>query len=321
MLFNLLVISLASAAATAPKNVLYLIVDDLRAEMKVAYRQDHMHTPTFDRLANESLVFGRAYCQIAVCAPSRSSFMSGIRPDGSAIFNFANTIRDPGLPKITTLPQQFKKFNYTVLGGGKTFHYDHPPYFDDTGPHGSWSSEVQPYYPFLEYGGSIDSTPCPLPEGYVENPAKLDPQACALDVPMESFYDYRLANHTIKSLRRAKDIGKPFFVMAGFRRPHRVFRVHKRFWDLYPEPAEIAVAKVQVRDSSQPELAFHHGDFTLPNGSYYPGNADKPWPLFVQQTARKGYYAAVSQVPLLPSPPCSYAVLFELHRLIPPLTP
>eukprot|EP01052_Picozoa_sp_SAG31_P069549 SAG31_NODE_28378_length_411_cov_0.657051_2_plen_101_part_01 len=81
----------------------------------------------------------------------------------------------------------------TVLGGGKTYHYDHPPYFDDTGEKGSWSSETAPYFPFREYSGSIDFSHCPKPPGYIENPAKLDPQACALDIPMDGFYDYRLA--------------------------------------------------------------------------------------------------------------------------------
>ena len=93
-------------------------------------------------------------------------------------------------------------------------------------------AEVQPYYPFLEYGGSSDFAACPKPPGYVENPANLDPQACGLDLPLDAFYDYRLSNHTIESLQTAARIGKPFFVMAGFRRPHRVFMVQKHFWDL-----------------------------------------------------------------------------------------
>ena len=66
----------------------------------------------------------------------------------------------------------------------------------------------------------------------------------------------------------------------------------RRFRHLDPEDTStIAVAKVQRRDKSQPEIAFHHGDFTLANGSYYPGNADLPWPIEVQQIARKGYCA------------------------------
>ena len=84
--------------------------------LNVAYKQDYMVTPAFDKLANESLVFSRAFCQIAVCAPSRSSFMSGVRPDATGIFNFANNIRDPGQPQIITMPEQFRKYNYTVLG-------------------------------------------------------------------------------------------------------------------------------------------------------------------------------------------------------------
>ena len=66
----------------------------------------------------------------------------------------------------------------------------------------------------------------------------------------------------------------------------------RRFRHSDPEDTStIAVAKVQRRDKSQPEIAFHHGDFTLANGSYYPGNADLPWPIEGQQIARKGYCA------------------------------
>ena len=307
MISSFIVTLWASHVAQVPlKNVLYFLVDDLRPEMNVAYGQEYMHTPAFDSLAARGLTFSRAYCQIAVCAPSRSSFMSGIRPDASSIFNFKNHIRDAGQPAIVTLPGQFLKANYTVLGGGKTFHFDHPPYFDDIGSKkGSWSSSVAKYYPFNEFDGSTDYASCPIPEGFVMNPAKLPIQMCALDVPMDFFYDYRLATHTIETLRLVANITttvdgkkrpKPWFVMAGFRRPHRVFQVHKKYYDLYPtDVATIATAKIQVRDPSQPEIAFHHGDFVLENGSYYPGNADKPWPIEVQQYARKGYYAAVSQ--------------------------
>ena len=90
------------------KNVLHFIVDDLRPEMNVAYGQSHMLTPTFDSLAREGLTFDTAYCNIAVCAPSRNSFMSGLRPDVTGIYNFANHFREPGQPKIVSLPQQFK---------------------------------------------------------------------------------------------------------------------------------------------------------------------------------------------------------------------
>ena len=120
--------------------------------------------------------------------------MSGIRPDMTGIFNFANHIRDPGFNSIVSMPQQFKKWNYTVLGGGKTYHYDHPPYFDDTGRTGSWSSEVAPYFFFREYSGSVDFAQCPLPPGYVQNPAKLGPQVCVL--AMCRLHEHACASHT-----------------------------------------------------------------------------------------------------------------------------
>ena len=120
-----------------------------------------MITPAFDRLASEGLVFDRAYCNIAVCAPSRNSFMSGIRPDVTGIFNFANHIREPGQLPITTIPQAFKKAGYTTLGGGKTFHYTLPPDIDET-VGGSWSANVQLYFPFKEFVGSADMAFCPI---------------------------------------------------------------------------------------------------------------------------------------------------------------
>jgi hypothetical protein len=109
---------------TGTKNVLWMIADDMRPDMNAAYGQKHMLTPAFDRLAKEGSVFTRAYCQIAVCAPSRNSFMSGLRPDVTGIFNFANHIREPGQAPIVTVPQQFRDWGYTTLGGGKTFHYN-----------------------------------------------------------------------------------------------------------------------------------------------------------------------------------------------------
>ena len=63
--------------AGRPFNVLYFICDDLRPEFLAAYDQKVMITPTIDKLASEALVFDKAYCSVAVCSPSRNSFMSG----------------------------------------------------------------------------------------------------------------------------------------------------------------------------------------------------------------------------------------------------
>mgnify|MGYP000049769157 CR=1 FL=1 len=272
------------------KNVLHIIVDDLRPAMKEAYKQDYMITPAFDRLAREGMVFDKAYCNIAVCAPSRNSFMSGIRPDVTGIFNFNNHIREPGQPNIITTPQQFRNAGYTTLGGGKTFHINLPPYWDDT-LKGSWSSEIQPYYPFWEVPGSSDFAFCPINDttGGHQPPQPYHGQTgaslCVVDGDeYEQIYDMRLANHTIQSLRTAVQIGKPFYITAGFRRPHRDFKVFKTYWDMYPDASTFQVAKHQTRDAAtQPLIAFHNAGAMLPNGSDYQGTPDKPWPIPVQQ--------------------------------------
>ena len=56
-------------------NVLYIIVDDLRPEFADAYNQTYMKTPNLDKLAETGLTFDRAYCQQAVCGPTRNRFV------------------------------------------------------------------------------------------------------------------------------------------------------------------------------------------------------------------------------------------------------
>eukprot|EP01048_Picozoa_sp_COSAG05_P006980 COSAG05_NODE_476_length_9460_cov_8.847025_4_plen_211_part_00 len=75
-------------APKGAKNVLFLISDDLRPEMLEAYKQGQMITPHFDKLARESLVLNRAYCQQAICGPTRNSFLSGRRPQRTQAWNF-----------------------------------------------------------------------------------------------------------------------------------------------------------------------------------------------------------------------------------------
>ncbi len=66
-------------AASAPMNVLFITIDDLRPEL-ASYKADGILTPHIDRLAAKGLQFNAAYCQYPVCNPSRASFLTGLRP-------------------------------------------------------------------------------------------------------------------------------------------------------------------------------------------------------------------------------------------------
>ena len=84
------------ATVAAPRNILLITIDDLRPQLNASYGHPQMHTPNLDLLAAEGTTFRRAYCQQAVCSPSRNSFMSGRRPGTTRVWNFLNHFREVG---------------------------------------------------------------------------------------------------------------------------------------------------------------------------------------------------------------------------------
>ena len=290
--FILVLVSSITVVSSKPKNVLFMPVDDLRPQMLAAYDQSYIHTPNLDRLAKESLVFQRAYCQHAVCIPSRNSFMTGKRPDTTGVWiGLGNSSFRVTGPDWVSLPEHFKNNGFTTLGGGKTYHPGSPPDWDEPK---SWSQD-QPYFPFK--GG-----PCPKPNRTsLNSPAgevsKIDTW-CALDekdYPDSYHYDWQLANHTMATLQYVKDKDDPWFVAAGFRRPHVPWMMPKRYWDLYSS-SDIPTVLHRERPRGSPDIAFHNqGVFLNSNGTKYLP-MPTPFPLEIQQEARHAYYASVSWV-------------------------
>ena len=108
----------ASSRLTGPaKNVLMLISDDMRPDIR-AYGAEHMITPNLDRLASRSVVLRRAYVQQAVCSPSRTSMLTGRRPDTTRVHDLIHYWRKVA-GNFTTLPEYFKQHGYKTAGIGK----------------------------------------------------------------------------------------------------------------------------------------------------------------------------------------------------------
>ena len=103
----------AADAAPSKPNVLFIVVDDLRPELG-CYGRDYIKSPNIDRLAQAGMVFNRAYCQQAVCSPSRSSLMTGTRPDTTKVWDLVTHFRD-ALPDVVTLGQCFRQNGYFCL--------------------------------------------------------------------------------------------------------------------------------------------------------------------------------------------------------------
>lgn len=291
--------SIATAAAAKP-NVLFIAVDDLRPEMG-CYGNSVVKTPNFDRLAARGTVMNHAYCQQAVCSPTRSSLMTGRRPDATHVWDLETHFRT-ALPDGVTLPQYFKANGYHCAALNKIYHHG----FEDGE---SWS-EPQ-WYPA---GYTVDTDPADFSkrivkrfgEGvseYAKTPLPADndkpgkgakgPKGPAFEVSAKSddeLPDGFTAAEAVKRLHALKVKGEPFFLAVGFIKPHLPFVAPKKYWDLY-DPTKIPGPAIDHLPEGAPAFAGHdngelHGYSNVPKGN--------PIPEDFARTLRHGYYACIS---------------------------
>ena len=148
---------LGAAAAATRYNVLMFCIDDLRTEIGAYAEGAHIHSPYMDRLANMSMVFDRAYVQVAVCMPSRTALLTSRRPDTSRSWTIEEDQywRKSG-GNFSTLPQTFLDRGYFVCGMGKVFH-ESAKDSDNQDHKYSWSKEcLYPKYDGTDQPGIFD---------------------------------------------------------------------------------------------------------------------------------------------------------------------
>ncbi len=267
-----------TAAETKPLNVLFIAVDDLRPEVN-ASGSKVIKTPNMDRIAARGTTFDRAYCQQAVCSPSRSSLMTGRRPDATRVWDLETHFRT-ALPDAVTVAQYFKNHGYHSQGMGKIFHggFDDAPSW--TVP---WQTPKAPQYANPEnqrlQAGNIDK------KGRGRGPAYESG-----DVPDDTYTDGKTSRLAAKTLGELKQQGKPFFLAVGMAKPHLPFVAPKKYWDLY-DPKEIYVPAYQKLPAGAPGFVGHtNGELKS-----YAGIPDAdPVPADLARTLRHGYYAAIS---------------------------
>ncbi len=271
---------LVSSLHAAKPNVLFIMADDFRPEIG-SYGSTAL-TPTLDKLAARSVQFNRAYCQQAVCNPSRSSLLTGRRPDTLQLWNNGTHFRELN-PDVTTLPLWFREHGYTTRCVGKIFHNWHTT---EKGDRLSWSADE-----FLHYANHGDDKP--LISGELPpNSAVLSTRVYGAtticerrDVPDEAYYDGRVAAEAQRVMQEVK--GKPFFFAVGFWKPHAPFNAPKKYWDMY-DRAKLPPLN-GARPEGAPEIAFHQSTEIL-------GPVAKQTPVSPEQAAemRHGYFANIS---------------------------
>ncbi len=270
-------------------NVLLICVDDLKPALG-CYGDARAQSPHIDRLAARSVLFERAYCNQAVCSPSRNALLTGLRPQTLGIYDLATNFRK-SRPDAVTLPQHFKNHGWRTEALGKIFHVGHGNTEDPVSwsvPH--WKANVISYaLPESKAKAGLTRE-----EALFDNqPAKDLPKGAAYeaaDVPDNTYPDGALAEEAIQRLRAAKDRGGPFFIATGFVKPHLPFVAPKKYWDRYSRD-DFSLAAVQTPPSGAPSYAPQFGG-ELRQYKGVPDNG--PIPDDLQRTLIHGYHAAMS---------------------------
>jgi arylsulfatase A-like enzyme len=304
----------APAAAPEKQNVLFIIVDDLKPLLG-AYGADQIISPNIDALAASGTLFTNAHAQQAICAASRMSFMTGMRPDRTRIWDLQTKMRDEN-PNALTLPEYFKQNEYQTVGLGKVMH-------------GAKNNDAQSWT--MDFVNDTDLT---YPEGY-EMPANgfyqgeellkgyqkneeeqsashlnddwfavnarlkaanLRPSVEMADVPDDAYTDGAAARKTVELMEGFRQKKQPFMVTIGFKKPHLPFVAPTKYWELY-QRENIQLASHQGAAEGAPAFAYHNNG-ELKNYSDIAPHLDENGRVDddKQRELIHGYYACVSYI-------------------------
>ena len=287
------VLSVVCQAQQRP-NVLFIAVDDLRPSLG-CYGDDQAISPNIDSLASQGMLFNRAYCQVAVCNPSRASLMTGQRPDNLGVWTLPIHFRE-AKPNAVTLPQWFRKHGYTAISHGKIYHNPTPD------PQ-SWSEPIRkrPKLPYPYPDGTKDlikQAKEELPDDDWRKNNLRAPSTAAADLEDNQLLDGAQTDMAIEDLKRLADGDEPFFLAMGYIRPHLAWVSPKKYWDLY-DPEKLPVLTDEVINPDTPRYALHNNSEL----SHYVDLVDFPRPWeeesLAPEKARElvhGYYACVSYI-------------------------
>jgi arylsulfatase A-like enzyme len=314
-LFLLVAFAATSLQAAEKKlNVLFIAVDDLRPELG-CYGVPIIKSPNIDAIAAKGMVFDRAYCQQAVCSPTRSSLLTGRRPDTTRVYDLVTHFRR-ALPDVVTLPQSFKNAGWHTQSFGKIYHggYDDPASWTEPaffpGARGqnrkTASLDQDADFGNLEFVSFLQKQQAQRRNQQNNQNVEKDanglilkgnrpargPKGVAFEASEKAdneLADGIIADAAIETLRKVKD--KPFFLAVGFMKPHLPFIAPKKYFDLY-DPATIPMAKSKSIPTGAPDYAGNNsgelrGYTNIPDGN-------EPISEDLSRQLKHAYYAATT---------------------------
>ena len=283
------------------KNVLFLAVDDLKTELG-CYGSQIVQSPNIDRLAADGILFTRAYCQQAICGPSRASIMTGARPETINVTDLFQYFR-ANVPSIKTIPQHFKDNGYETVFTGKVFH---GKYVDREM---SWSRlAVKPKrradVPETKGGYALKESQ----DLYLENKKALEkrygekvirenwlakgPVTECADVPDDTYEDGYNTTAAIATLKELVVNDRPWFLGLGFKKPHLDWIAPKKYWELY-DRNEIPLATHTKRPVNGASMGLSES-MEVRVAADMPKTED--FSVDLQKKLRHGYYACTSYI-------------------------
>ena len=284
LLLGVLPIVAEAQEETKVKNILFIMVDDLRPEMG-CYGHPLVKSPNIDRLADEGVRFSRSYCNIPVSGASRASVLTGLRPTWKTFAQWNSRV-DKDAPNALTIPQYFQDLGYTTLSNGKIYHHD------DEVAKKYWDSVMLPSH--LSPMGYSSPENLALMKTNAQKKSKRGYFYEVSEAEESTFLDHRLASKTISDLQDFKKSEKPFFLALGFLKPHLPFIAPKRFWELYDENDIVLPDNFRLKEGHNIPHAALTGWSELRSYSGIPnkGSLDS----LTAQKMIHGYYASLSFV-------------------------
>jgi iduronate 2-sulfatase len=277
-----------SQIRSSEKNLLFIIVDDLRPQLGCyanslpLHGQQMIKTPNIDSLAREGILFKRAYCAVPVCGASRLSILTGSRPykepgnpygrhwayysrlDDKAQLEPAG-LNHPG--NSVTMPQHFKNNGYKTLSIGKVYH-------DLQDDNAAWDDKLK--LPQATWRG--------IPAYEIGTDEKND----------NYYVDGRTTNYVIDKIEELKN--DKFFYSVGYARPHLPFNCPEKYWNMYPEEGIELPPNYTPAVNAPPQSMHNFGELRNYTDVEYRDDSEEYVSDAYAKKLIRGYYACTSYV-------------------------
>lgn len=239
----------ASAESTNKPNVLLIISDDLNDWIGPMGGNPQTQTPNLDKLAARGVTFRNAQCAAPLCNPSRTAFMSGMRPSTTGIYN-NQQVWMPHIGRGLCLNDYVRKFGYTSYGAGKIYHYNN--------------------YRAEDWDQVVFATDDTLPNHPAERrPGPFGYRMFVDGEPDQKFNEKRAESVLADSrsvswcVDRLAEVKQPFFMTCGLHRPHTPWDIPKKYFDQFPLDS-IKIPAVLTNDLD--DVPAQGREFAKPNG-------------------------------------------------------